>query len=120
MNTQRQTSKEQDLASITEYISWCYDTNFRGFTDKVKQNNKSGLNSNTEINADTLRIQEFIKNETSPAVKKALKQALKEVDNTEEVLRKRWGNTLKLIAKSKAQVNKERKAREQAKEKAKA
>jgi len=30
---------------------------------------------------------------------------------TLEVLRKRWGNSLKLISKSKAQINKERKVR---------
>lgn len=118
MNTQStQTQKQKDLASISEYISWCYDTNFRGFKDKVKQNNKSSEQSKTEINGDVLRLQELIKNEKNQVVEKALKQALKEVDNTEEVLRKRWGNTLKLISKSKAQINQELKAREQAKQK---
>ena len=88
---------------------------FRGFTDKLKQNNKSSLESKTELNTDTLRLQELIKKEQNPAVKKVLRQGLMEVDNTEEVLRKPWGNTLKLLGKSKAEINKERKAREQAK-----
>lgn len=118
MEIQRQkTTKEQDLRSLNEYINWCYENNFRGFKDKVKQNNKSSLNSKAEINSDTIRLQELIKNETNPVIKKVLKEGLKQVDNTEEVLRKRWGNTLNLIGKSQAQITKEKKAREQAKEK---
>jgi len=118
METQRtQTEQQKDLASLNEYINWCYDTNFRGFTDKVKQNNKSSLKSKTKINEAATKLQEYIKNETDPALRKAFKQNLTAFDNTEEVLRKRWGNTLNLIGKSQAQITKEKKAREQAKEK---
>ncbi len=112
-----QTTKHKELESIHEYIGWCYDTNFRGFTDKVRQNNKSSLKSKTKINEEATRLQELIKNETNPALKKMFKQNLTAFDNTEEVLRKRWGNTLNLIGKSQAQITKEKKAKEQAKEK---
>ena len=37
-------------------------------------------------------------------------EAFKKADNTEQILRKRWGNSLKLIGKSNAEINRERKS----------
>lgn len=89
--------------------NWCWNNNYRGFQTKVRQNNTSAKQSKTQINESALKLKDLA-NETKDEKQRAIiMEAFKKADNTEQTLRKRWGNTLKLIGKSNAEIKREAK-----------
>lgn len=97
----------KEMESIIEYLNWCWENNYRGFQTKVRQNNASAKQSKSQINKTAIQLKDLAKQTEDEKERAIVMEAFRKADNTEQILRKRWGNTLKLIGKSNAEIKRE-------------
>lgn len=98
-----------EMESIVEYLNWCWNNNYRGFQTKVRQNNTSAEQSKSQVSETAMKLKDLANETKNEKERAVIMEAFKKADNTEQILRKRWGNTLKLIGKSNAEIKREAK-----------